>query len=141
MNDASSPSKNSSITTLLPAVPKVLSLKILSNACFASSIFWQIITPLPAAKPSALTTVGKLVSFRYSTELSKLSNDLYLAVGILYLTKKSLEKVFEPSNCAACFDGPNVLIFLRRPLSRFIHVIFNFFNHTVYFTYFLNSQL
>ena len=34
------------------------------------------------------------------------------AVAILYFTKKSLEKVLEPSNCAASFDGPKVFIFL-----------------------------
>ena len=30
---------------------------------------------------------------------------------MLYLTKKSFEKVFDPSSCAASFDGPKVLYF------------------------------
>ena len=58
---ASSPSMNSSITTVLPASPKRFSLSMSSTAAFASSIVIATTTPLPAAKPSALTTIGALV--------------------------------------------------------------------------------
>ena len=58
MKLASSPSRNSSITTRLPAEPNALSLKILSKAEIASLLVLHIITPLPAAKPSAFITVG-----------------------------------------------------------------------------------
>ena len=42
---------------------------------------------------------------------------------MLYLTKKSFEKVFDPSSCAASFDGPKVFIFLLcrksvKPITR-----------------------
>ena len=55
---ASSPSRNSSITTRLPALPKALPESISRTASSASCNVIATITPLPAAKPSAFTTIG-----------------------------------------------------------------------------------
>ena len=56
MYDASIPSIRSSIMIFEPAVPNALSINILSIAANASSLSLQTITPLPAARPSALIT-------------------------------------------------------------------------------------
>ena len=56
MYDASTPSMRSSIMIFEPALPNTLSTSILSMAENASSLLLQTITPLPAAKPSALIT-------------------------------------------------------------------------------------
>ena len=56
--EASTPSRNSSITIVFPAFPNLSSTMHSLTALTASSLFWHIITPFPAANPSALTTVG-----------------------------------------------------------------------------------
>lgn len=56
--DASSPSINSSKTTRAPAPPNLRSPIISSTAANASASVIATTTPLPAAKPSALTTIG-----------------------------------------------------------------------------------
>ena len=56
-NDASSPSRNSSITTSAPASPRPPP-NIMSIAASASATVCATTTPLPAARPSALTTIG-----------------------------------------------------------------------------------
>ena len=72
--DASTPSKNSSITTWFPALPNFSSTIISSTALIASSWFWAIITPFPAASPLAFTTTGKsLQLFKNSFAFSALS--------------------------------------------------------------------
>ena len=62
MKLASSPSKNSSITTQAPAwlcfTPKALVVSMSSMAWCACSKLVATTTPLPAARPSALTTMG-----------------------------------------------------------------------------------
>jgi hypothetical protein len=57
MKLASSPSRNSSITTRAPASPKALP-ESMSHGVSASASVIATITPLPAARPSALTTIG-----------------------------------------------------------------------------------
>ena len=57
MKLASSPSRNSSTTTTRPASPKAPA-NMPSAARIASSALAAMITPLPAASPSALTTMG-----------------------------------------------------------------------------------
>ncbi len=57
MKLASSPSRNSSTTTVSPAAPK-LPANMPSTVAMASSAVPAMITPLPAARPSALTTIG-----------------------------------------------------------------------------------
>ena len=56
--DTSGPSKNSSMTTRSPLLPKAWSHMVCLTASSASRVFLQISTPLPSARPSALTTSG-----------------------------------------------------------------------------------
>jgi len=77
----------------------------------ASSSVVHIDTPLPAAKPSAFTTIGTPTCF------IKLEASLILlkvpkcAVGILFFLHKFYMKVFEPSNWDANLSGPKTLTF------------------------------
>ena len=59
---ASSPSMNSSITTSAPALPNSPP-NMSSMAASASDSVMATMTPLPAARPSALTTIGASFSF------------------------------------------------------------------------------
>ena len=67
MKLASSPVKNSSITTRAPpalcVTPKRLSSSMKSIASWASAKLMATTTPLPAAKPSALMTIGAPLAF------------------------------------------------------------------------------
>ena len=105
---ASSPSRNSSITTRLPALPKALPESISRTASSASCNVIATITPLPAAKPSALTTIGAPFSRKYANAGSTLVKFWYSAVGILWRARKSLVNAFEPSNWAAAWVGPKI---------------------------------
>ncbi|CFW38607.1 Uncharacterised protein [Bordetella pertussis] len=58
MKLASSPVRNSSITTRAPASPSEPSPSMASIAPCASSSVMATTTPLPAARPSALITMG-----------------------------------------------------------------------------------
>ena len=58
MKLASSPSRNSSMTTTRRRPGRSGPANMSSAACTASSVVAQITTPLPAARPSALTTSG-----------------------------------------------------------------------------------
>ena len=58
MKLASSPVRNSSMTTRCPASPKAFPASMSLTAALASSMVCARITPLPAARPSALTTMG-----------------------------------------------------------------------------------
>ena len=58
MKEASSPARNCSITTREPASPNLLPASMSSIAAKASSLVIATITPLPAARPSALITIG-----------------------------------------------------------------------------------
>src|SRR5271156_1442171 len=58
MKLTSSPRKNSSITTVLPAVPKQPESMRCAVSSAASCVS-QMTTPLPAASPSAFTTTGR----------------------------------------------------------------------------------
>ncbi len=64
MKLASSPSRNSSITTRAPASPNALPESMSRTASSASASVIATITPLPAARPSALTTIGAPFSRR-----------------------------------------------------------------------------
>ena len=62
---ASSPFKNSSITTLDPASPNRFPSSISLIATIASFRVLAIITPFPAASPSAFITIGAPISLTY----------------------------------------------------------------------------
>ena len=66
-NEASSPSKNSSTTISSPALPKSAPLSMSSTAFKALSSSRATMTPLPAAKPSVLTTMGAPLDLMYSS--------------------------------------------------------------------------
>jgi hypothetical protein len=56
--DASSPTRHSSMTILVPAAPSVFFSMNASTAAHPDFASWQMMTPLPAASPSAFTTCG-----------------------------------------------------------------------------------
>jgi hypothetical protein len=59
MNEASSPISASSTTTVSPAGPNICLTIMSCRASSASRMVWAMTTPLPAASPSALMTMGK----------------------------------------------------------------------------------
>ena len=109
--DTSRPVINSSITILLPALPKCLSNMISFTPALASSKSLQINTPLPRARPSAFNTIGNSAVSRYANAASALSNVSYAAVGISYFFIRSFENALDPSMIAAFLRGPNTLMF------------------------------
>ncbi len=58
---------NSSITTEAPAAPKRLPESMSRTASIAWSIVSAMITPLPAASPSALITIGRGCARTYAS--------------------------------------------------------------------------
>ena len=56
--ETSGPVRNSSMTIRLPDAPNCLSSMMLFTAASAAASSSQISTPLPSARPSALTTSG-----------------------------------------------------------------------------------
>ncbi len=57
-NDTSGPTRHSSTTTVVPAAPNAPWRMAASTASSASAVVAATVTPLPAARPSALTTTG-----------------------------------------------------------------------------------
>ena len=80
--ETSGPVRNSSMTMWLPLSPKTLSSMQARTASSASCRVMATVTPLPKAKPSALTTVGMGAVFRYSRARSMSSKTWYWAVGM-----------------------------------------------------------
>ena len=74
---------------------------------------WTIASTDLAAITSAFTTNGKFADDKNSKASSFELQILKFAVGILYLSHIFFVKIFEPSNCAAFFLGPNILIFFE----------------------------
>ena len=118
MKLASSPSKNSSITTRAPPAlwltPSVLSNSMKSTASWASCSVMATTTPFPAASPSALTTMGEPLASMYWCAASASVNVSNSAVGMRCRCIKALLKALELSNWAAAWVGPKI----RKPLSR-----------------------
>ena len=67
-------------------------------------------TPFPAAKPSALITIGAPISSTYLIAALAELNRLKAAVGILCRKQNSFVKLLDPSSFAASALGPNALI-------------------------------
>ena len=74
MKLASSPARKSSITTRAPASPIELSSSIASIAACASAVVVATTTPLPAARPSAFTTIGAPRSSTYACAAAASAN-------------------------------------------------------------------
>ena len=73
-------------------------------------------TPFPAAKPSALTTTGKLEFFKKILTCFFLLHILNFAVGILFLSQSFFIKAFDPSSLEAYLLGPKTftLFFIKK---------------------------
>ena len=71
-------------------------------------------TPLPAARPSSLTTWGEPRSSRASSTSSGVVQTWARAVGTLAAAMTSLANALLPSSCAAAADGPKT----RNPFAR-----------------------
>ena len=99
---ASSPSRNSSITAEAPGAEKIA-----SRAASAVARSVATVTPLPAASPSAFTTIGQVVLHAHRrAPRSQSVKRRYSAVGMPASRQRSLVKPLEPSSCAAAFEGP-----------------------------------
>src|SRR5271165_4363662 len=107
-NESSSPLRHSSNTTRVPASPSILPLSMSSAVRCASSLVCAMTTPLPAASPSALTTIGVWKSFRASCSSSLRVQTEYFAVGMRCRCMNSLAKLLLDSNCAAARVGPKI---------------------------------
>ena len=108
MTDTSTPRRNSSITTVLPALPKApwtIAASIAAAACGRSS---HTTTPLPAASPSAFTTTGKPSSEASTQERAAAAslNTSKRAVGMPCRRMNALANALLPSMIAAARLGP-----------------------------------
>ena len=83
----------------------------------ASFLLLTITTPFPAAKPSALMTVGKSTLSRKFSASFSLSKAKYFAVGILCFLHIFFIKIFEDSSCDEVLLGPKTVIFSSLNLS------------------------
>src|SRR5262245_13135619 len=105
MKLASSPSRNSSTTTVLPAAPN-WPANISSTLAIACPVVSQITTPLPAARPSAFTTSGaRCARIQAGSKFARV-NVAYAAVGMRCRLRKSFVNAFDPSRRAASLRGP-----------------------------------
>ena len=122
MKLASSPSRNSSITTrasppfcTAPSdAPAAVSPSIQSIASCASLSVVATTTPLPAAKPSALITIGTPFASTCACASAASVKLTYSAVGMPWRCMKSFAKAFELSSRAAAWVGPK----MRKPRAR-----------------------
>src|SRR2546423_1232488 len=105
MKLASSPARNSSMTTRLPAAPRSLAFISESIAAFASAMLAATTTPLPAARPSALITIGAPRLATKALASSGCSKLRCSAVAMPWRSMNDLAKSFEASSCAAALVG------------------------------------
>ena len=98
------------MTIRRPAAPNFFWTSISPAVSSAFFCVAQTTTPLPAARPSALTTTGKPNSpeARIFRACSKSSVTLKRPVGIRWRPMNSLAKTLLPSISAAFFDGPKI---------------------------------
>ncbi len=106
----SSPTMHSSMTTRSPAGPKARSFTISSSASWASSRVEQTYEPLPAASPSALTTMGAPTSSRYPTasSYSSAAKTRNVGVGTSWRSMNRSANALLPSSWAASAGGPTM---------------------------------
>ena len=94
------------MTTVEPDAPNLAFAIISVTAFTASSLVWAMITPLPKARPSALTTVGIGAVSRYASASESSVKISYAAVGMPYFFIRFLENALLPSMIAAAAFGP-----------------------------------
>ena len=99
-SDTSWPSRNSSTST----GPCGSHTSAWRNAASRSSV---TMTPLPEASPSALITYGAPYWSRVAATSASSVRRTARPVGTPARCITSFANVFEPSSCAAAFDGPN----------------------------------
>src|SRR5450756_2096024 len=100
-NEISGPSRNSSITTTPPGVARH------APACVRAAARSSVTTtPLPAARPSSLTTYGAPNESSASATWSRVVQTCAIAVGTLAAAITSLANAFDPSRAAASPLGP-----------------------------------
>ena len=87
-----------------------------ASAASASARSCAMMTPLPAARPSALSTTGKPKRSSARRASAGLSTATKSAVGILLCTKKFFAKILLPSSCAASRVRPDDLPAARAEL-------------------------
>mmetsp|Transcript_38640 Transcript_38640/g.92424 ORF Transcript_38640/g.92424 Transcript_38640/m.92424 type:complete len:299 (+) Transcript_38640:1139-2035(+) len=110
-HDASGPVMKDSTTQVSPAAPKALSDMISLTAARVSSCVVGRRTPLPAARPDALTTWRSDGSsdLTYAMASSAEVKFRYLAVGMSCSWRKSFVKALLASSSAAALLGPKTL--------------------------------
>ena len=106
--EISTPRIYSSMTSLRPASPTSWPSISSSTALSASSMLRATTTPFPAARPSALRTIGAPCSFTYARAASLSVNVLLSAQATPYLCMKFFAKSLLPSSCAGSFFVPTV---------------------------------
>ena len=89
-NESSSPSRNSSSTSVVSRAPVSVPSKRPPAARKASAVVRQMMTPLPAARPSALTTTGREKRGSSSATSSRSVQAACAAVGMSCRRIKSL---------------------------------------------------
>ncbi len=100
-NETSSPTSISSTMTSRPAAPNWAWTMICSRALTACSTVRQTTTPLPAARPSALMTMGAPFSSTKALARAKSSNTAKCAVGTPDSSMIDLANPLLPSSLAA----------------------------------------
>ena len=115
-NDTSGPTRHSSITRREPAFPNARSSMAARTAVSASARSAATTTPLPPARPSALTTTGKpkWSPATAASADSAVSHTRYRAVGIPAASMNFFENTFDVSSAAALLGGPT----MDRPAAR-----------------------
>mmetsp|Transcript_24736 Transcript_24736/g.33944 ORF Transcript_24736/g.33944 Transcript_24736/m.33944 type:complete len:218 (-) Transcript_24736:595-1248(-) len=104
--DTSGPARRCSTTTSRPAPPSWPSSSMARTVCTASSLLAGSTTPLPAARPDALTTSSCGADRMYSSASAQSVKDRCSAVGRPWRAMNSLDHALEPSSCAARAEGP-----------------------------------
>src|SRR5436190_2671932 len=98
--DSSGPLRPSSITTVRPAGPNAAPASFAFTSSSASINDSVTSTPLPAARPSVLTTNGGFIVRKNSNAGPTSVNVRYLAVGTPALATSSFIQPLDPSSCA-----------------------------------------
>ena len=107
---ASSPLRKSSMTISRPACPKRHSTRAASTARHAASRSAAIVTPLPAASPSTLTTIGAPRSAMKALAATGSRKLRCAAVGMPASAQSCFIELLEASIAAAAEVGPNAAI-------------------------------
>src|SRR5436309_1272410 len=107
--DTSCPTMSSSTTTRAPEVPKALCSMHSAIAASASSSVRQTMAPLPAARPSALTTSGAPTSRQYRRAWVGSSKVENCAVGMPWRSIRFFANTLDPSIAAARALGPKTV--------------------------------